>query len=82
MVPTYSTGDHCPQAHSARELAEWKRRKIELLKQQMDNGTYSDRILKAVLSESRYLWFGNRRIAPTQNCTHEIKIFFMMLILG
>ena len=25
---------------------------------------------------------GNRRIAPTQKCTHEIKNVFMMLILG
>ncbi len=29
-----------------------------------------------------YSSFGNRRIAPTQNCTHEIKNVFMMLILG
>ena len=25
---------------------------------------------------------GNRRIAPTQNCIHEINNVFMMLILG
>ncbi len=29
-----------------------------------------------------YVNQGNRRIAPTQNCTHEIKNVFMMLILG
>ena len=28
------------------------------------------------------LYKGNRRIAPKQNCTHEIKNVFMMLILG
>ncbi len=31
---------------------------------------------------SRYSFTGNRRIAPTQNCTHEIKTVFMMLVLG
>jgi len=45
-------GETCPNAHSQRELAEWKRRKSEQVKQQLDNGTYSDKILKAVLSES------------------------------
>ncbi len=29
-----------------------------------------------------YVTNGNRRIAPTQTCTHEIKNVFMMLFLG
>ena len=33
-------------------------------------------------SQPRYDKDGNRRIAPTQNCTHEIKNVFMMLISG
>ena len=48
-------GVMCPAAHSARELEEWKKRRQEQIKKQIQKGTYSDKILKEIFSESRYL---------------------------
>ncbi|XP_023348703.1 probable helicase with zinc finger domain [Eurytemora carolleeae] len=48
-------GVMCPAAHSARELEEWKKRKQEQIRKQIQKGTYSDRILKEIFSESSSL---------------------------
>ena len=47
-------GELCPAAHSPRELEEWRERRKLQIRTQIQRGTYSDRILKEVLSEARY----------------------------